>query len=58
MNLLLLIEIFEDSINKLIPRELERRKYIEYTVLLKQIARVKKKAIDTIQMKGFLKENW
>ena len=57
MNLLLLIEIFEDSINKLIPGELERRKYIEYTVLLKQIARVKKKAIDTIQMKGFLKEN-
>ena len=57
MNLLLLIEIFEDSINKLIPRELERRKFIEYTVLLKQIARVKKKAIDKIQMKGFLKEN-
>jgi hypothetical protein len=27
-------------------------------VLLKQIARVKKKAIDKIQMKGFLKENW
>ena len=56
MNLLLLIEIFENSINKLIPDEKERRKYIPYTLLLKQIGIVRQKTIDKIQMKGFLKE--
>ena len=56
MNLLLLIEVFENSINKLIPDEKERRKYIQYTLLLKQIGIVRKKTIDKIQMKGFLKE--
>ena len=43
MNLLLLIEVFENSINKLIPDEKERRKYIQYTLLLKQIGIVRKK---------------
>ena len=56
MNLLLLIEVFENTTNKLIPDEKERRKYKQYILLFKQMEIVRQKSIDKIQMKGFLKE--